>query len=250
MRRLPHRQRRPRRHLRRARPAARRRAARHRARSPRARSPASKAASSSSVRRTMPRHARHADAARARSIDARGCTVVPGFVDPHTHLVFAGDRRDELQRRLAGATYAEIAAAGGGIVKTVGAPRARPASTSWSTARAPRLAEMLACGTTTAEVKSGYGLDAASRAAGCCARFATVAGGQPIELTATFMGAHEVPVEYRGRRGDYVRAGHRRDDPGGRRGAARRVVRRVLRARACSRPTNRAPSSRPASGTA
>ena len=55
---------------------------------------------------------------------ARGCTVIPGFVDPHTHLVFAGDRRDELRRRLGGATYAEIAAAGGGILRTVAATRA------------------------------------------------------------------------------------------------------------------------------
>ena len=61
--------------------------------------------------------------ADARVLDARGRTVVPGFVDPHTHLVFAGDRRDELQRRLAGATYAEIAASGGGIVKSVSATR-------------------------------------------------------------------------------------------------------------------------------
>ena len=62
-------------------------------------------------------------APHAQVIDAAGCTVVPGFVDPHTHLVFAGDRRDELRRRLAGATYADIAASGGGIVKTVSATR-------------------------------------------------------------------------------------------------------------------------------
>ena len=62
-------------------------------------------------------------APHAQVIDAAGCTVVPGFVDPHTHLVFAGDRRDELRRRLAGATYADIAASGGGIVKTVDATR-------------------------------------------------------------------------------------------------------------------------------
>jgi imidazolonepropionase-like amidohydrolase len=60
---------------------------------------------------------------QAQVINAEGCTVVPGFVDPHTHLVFAGDRRDELRRRLAGASYAEIAASGGGIVKTVDATR-------------------------------------------------------------------------------------------------------------------------------
>ena len=94
----------------------------------------------------------------ATVVAGRGRTVVPGFVDPHTHPVFAGDRRDELPRRLAGATYAEIAAAGGGIVKTVAATRAA----SEDELMAPRgraWPEMLAFGTTTAEVKSGYGLD-------------------------------------------------------------------------------------------
>ena len=93
----------------------------------------------------------------AMRIDARGCTVVPGFVDPHTHVVFAGDRRQELQQRLAGASYAEIAAAGGGIVKTVAATRAASEDELVALARV-RLDEMLACGTTTCEAKSGYGL--------------------------------------------------------------------------------------------
>ena len=139
----------------------------------------------------------------AQVIDAQGCTVVPGFVDPHTHLVFAGDRRDELRRRLAGASYADIAASGGGIVKTVGATRSASEHDLIDGAR-KRLAEMLSFGTTTAEAKSGYGLDLASERKILCA-IKTVAAGQPIELTATFMGAHEVPVEFRGRRGDYVK---------------------------------------------
>ena len=139
----------------------------------------------------------------AQVVDAQGCTVVPGFVDPHTHLVFAGDRRDELRRRLGGATYADIAAAGGGIVKSVDATRAASEHELIEGAR-KRLAEMLTFGTTTAEAKSGYGLDfAAERKILCAIR--NLAAGQPIELTATFMGAHEVPVEFRGRRGDYVR---------------------------------------------
>ena len=141
--------------------------------------------------------------ANALVIDARGCTVVPGFVDPHTHLVFAGDRRDELRRRLAGASYAEIAASGGGIVKTVAATRDASEHDLVDGAR-KRLAEMLAFGTTTAEAKSGYGLDLKSERRMLRA-LRTVAAGQPIELTATFMGAHEVPVEFRGRRDDYVR---------------------------------------------
>jgi imidazolonepropionase len=141
---------------------------------------------------------------QAQVIDARGCTVVPGFVDPHTHLVFAGDRRDELRRRLAGATYAEIAAAGGGIVKSVEATRAASEHDLIDGARR-RLAEMLTFGTTTAEAKSGYGLDLASERKILCA-IRNVAAGQPVELTATFMGAHEVPVEFRGRRADYVKS--------------------------------------------
>jgi imidazolonepropionase len=139
----------------------------------------------------------------AEVIDGTGCTVVPGFVDPHTHLIFAGDRRDELRRRLAGATYADIAAAGGGIVKTVAATRTASEHELVDLAR-KRLAEMLASGTTTAEAKSGYGLELAAEQR-ILRAIKTVAAGQPIELTATFMGAHEVPIEYRGRRPEYVR---------------------------------------------
>ena len=142
-------------------------------------------------------------AAHAQVVDAEGCTVVPGFVDPHTHLVFAGDRRDELRRRLAGASYSDIAAAGGGIVRTVEATRAASEHELVDGAR-KRLAEMLCFGTTTAEAKSGYGLDLASERRMLSA-IRTVAAGQPVELTATFMGAHEIPVEFRDRRGDYVR---------------------------------------------
>ena len=141
--------------------------------------------------------------ANAHVIDAAGCTVVPGFVDPHTHLVFAGDRRDELRRRLAGATYAEIAASGGGIVKTVAATRAASEHELVGLARL-RLAEMLAFGTTTAEAKSGYGLELDTERRMLHA-IKTLSGGQPVDLTATFMAAHEVPVEYRGRRAEYVR---------------------------------------------
>ncbi len=141
--------------------------------------------------------------ANATVIDASGATVVPGFIDPHTHLVFGGDRRDELGRRLAGATYAQIAAAGGGIVATVAATRAA-SEDELVDAALPRLAHMLASGTTTAEAKSGYGLDLATerRLLRAIRRLDT---DQPIELTATFMGAHEVAPEYRGRHSQYVR---------------------------------------------
>jgi imidazolonepropionase len=139
----------------------------------------------------------------ARVIDAAGCTVVPGFVDPHTHLVFGGDRREELRRRLGGATYAEIAAGGGGIVRTVTDTRAASEDQLIAAAR-PRLAEMLSFGTTTAEAKSGYGLDLDTELR-ILRAIRALASQQPIELTATFMGAHEVPVEFRGRRPEYVR---------------------------------------------
>ncbi|MGH9173981.1 MAG: imidazolonepropionase, partial [Vicinamibacterales bacterium] len=141
--------------------------------------------------------------ANAKTIEAAGCTIAPGFVDPHTHLVFAGDRRDELQRRLAGATYADIAADGGGIVKTVTATRAA-SEDELVAAALPRLRAMLACGTTTAEAKSGYGLETGAELRMLRA-IRTLADSQPIELAPTFMGAHEIPLEYRSRRDEYIR---------------------------------------------
>ncbi len=138
----------------------------------------------------------------AQVIDARGHTVLPGFVDPHTHVVYAGDRRDELARRLGGATYAEIAAGGGGIVSTVTATRAASVDELVAAAR-PRLADALAQGTTTCEVKSGYGLDTAAELRMLRA-IRVLAASQPVELSPTFMGAHEVPVEYRSRREAYL----------------------------------------------
>jgi imidazolonepropionase len=138
----------------------------------------------------------------AQVLDARGRTVVPGFVDPHTHLVYAGDRRDELQRRLAGASYADIAASGGGIVKTVAATREASEDELVDAAR-PRLAAMLAQGTTTAEIKSGYGLSADAELK-MLRVIRRLAAAQPISVSATFMGAHEYPLEFRDRRGAYV----------------------------------------------
>jgi imidazolonepropionase len=135
-------------------------------------------------------------------IDARGATVIPGFVDPHTHLVFAGDRRDELQRRLSGASYAEIAAEGGGILRTVAATRAASEDELLAAARA-RLDEMAAHGTTTCEAKSGYGLTLDSEL-----RLLRVVKAlndtHPVDLVPTFLGAHEIPPEYQARPDDYV----------------------------------------------
>jgi len=141
-------------------------------------------------------------AADARRIDARGCVVVPGFVDAHTHVVFAGDRRQELQRRLAGATYADIAADGGGIVRTVEATR-RASEDELVAATRARLDEMLACGTTTAEAKSGYGLTTDSELQQLRV-IRRLDAEHAIDLVPTFMGAHDVPLEFRARRGEYV----------------------------------------------
>jgi imidazolonepropionase len=138
----------------------------------------------------------------ATRIDARGCSVVPGFVDPHTHVVYAGDRRAELQRRLSGESYAAIAADGGGIVSTVCATRAATEEQLVAAARL-RLDEMLACGTTICEAKSGYGLDVASELRQLHA-MRTLDEEHAIDVVPTFMGAHEIPLEYRQRRSAYV----------------------------------------------
>ena len=138
----------------------------------------------------------------ATVLDAGGRTVLPGFVDPHTHVVYAGDRREELRRRLAGATYLEIAAGGGGILSTVRATR-EASEEELAASALPRLAEMLACGTTTAEAKSGYGLETAAELR--MLRVIRALGArQPIDLVPTFLGAHEIPLEYRDRRQEYV----------------------------------------------
>lgn len=139
---------------------------------------------------------------QAHRIDASGLSVVPGFVDAHTHAIFAGDRRDELRRRLAGATYAEIAAAGGGIVASVAATRAATESELVDATR-PRLDEMLACGTTTCEVKSGYGLSVESELK-ILRAVARLNAEHPIDIVSTFLGAHEVPIEFRQNRAAYV----------------------------------------------
>jgi imidazolonepropionase len=136
-------------------------------------------------------------------VDARGRSLVPGLVDTHTHVVYAGERRDELRRRLAGATYAEIAAQGGGILSTVRATRAA-SDEALADATRGRLAEMLAAGTTTAEAKSGYGLETEAELR-MLRVIRRLDREQPVELASTFMGAHEVPPEYRGRQADYVR---------------------------------------------
>jgi imidazolonepropionase len=142
-------------------------------------------------------------APNATVINAEGCAVVPGFVDAHTHVVYLGDRRHELRRRLAGATYAQIAAEGGGILSTVAATRAANVE-ELVEATKPRLAEMLRAGTTTAEAKSGYGLTLESEIR-MLEAILRLSVSQPVELAPTFMGAHGVPTGYPGGQEAYVR---------------------------------------------
>ncbi len=135
-------------------------------------------------------------------VDAEGGFVGPGFVDPHTHLVFAGERSAEFDLRNQGATYLEIAKAGGGIVSTVRATRAASEDELVRLAL-PRLQRLLAHGVTVAEVKSGYGLDVENELK--MLRVVRRLGGlSPVELVPTLLCAHAVPEEYKGRREAYV----------------------------------------------
>jgi imidazolonepropionase len=138
----------------------------------------------------------------ATRVDATACTVIPGFIDPHTHVVFAGNRLDELRRRLWGATYEDIARMGGGIAATVQATRAASEDDLVEAARV-RLDEMLEQGTTTCEAKSGYGLTAASELKMLRAIKALDAS-HAIDIVPTFMGAHDIPAALRDRREDYI----------------------------------------------
>jgi imidazolonepropionase len=136
------------------------------------------------------------------TIDAAGRCVTPGLVDPHTHLPWFGDRGGEFEQRLAGASYMEIMAAGGGIMSTVRQTREATLE-QLVTDNLPRLERMLAHGTTSAEAKSGYGLDTAAELKQLDAILA-LGLRQPVELTATFLPAHAVPAAYQGRTDDYV----------------------------------------------
>lgn len=146
-------------------------------------------------------------AVRARrdlvEVDAGGSAVIPGFVDAHTHLAYAGDRDDEIRARLGGATYEEIAAGGGGIVKTVAATRAVSLADLTVLVRT-RLDRLLSLGTTTAEVKSGYGLSIEAERTSLHA-ITAAAADHPVRVVRTYLGAHEVPLDRRGDREAYLR---------------------------------------------
>lgn len=137
------------------------------------------------------------------TLDATGQTLLPGLVDSHTHLIFAGSREAEYEQRLQGMTYQEIAARGGGINATVA--RVRQASREeLKTSARRRLQRLLQFGVTTIEVKSGYGLSPADERK-CLEVVAELNTEGPWELVPTFLGAHAVPPEFRQDRDGYVR---------------------------------------------
>ena len=137
-------------------------------------------------------------------VDCEGRWITPGLIDCHTHLVYGGDRAREFEMRLAGASYEEIARAGGGIVSTVGATRAASEDNLLRHALA-RLDALLAEGVTTVEIKSGYGLElAAERKSLRVAR--RLADERSVTVRTSFLGAHALPPEFVARRADYVGA--------------------------------------------
>ena len=141
--------------------------------------------------------------AGAAVIDAEGCCVTPGFVDAHTHLVFAGNRAAEFEQRIAGATYQEIAAAGGGILRTVRMTRTASEEELLKAARHHR-DWMLRSGTTTIEAKSGYGLERETELR-MLRVLARLNAEGPARIVSTLLAAHMIPPEFVDRREEYVR---------------------------------------------
>ena len=136
--------------------------------------------------------------------DAGGALITPGLIDCHTHLVYGGDRANEFEQRLNGATYEEIARAGGGIASTVQATRAASAA-ELQASSSRRLQQLVGEGVTTIEIKSGYGL--ALEHERKCLQVARALGPMHgVDVRATFLGAHAVPGEFAGRTDDYVDA--------------------------------------------
>lgn len=138
----------------------------------------------------------------AETIDCAGRWITPGLIDCHTHLVYGGDRAHEFELRLQGATYEEIARAGGGILSSVKATRAASEDELFASADR-RLRELTREGVTTVEIKSGYGLDTESETK--VLRVARrIEHERDVSVRTTFLGAHAVPPEYKGRSGDYA----------------------------------------------
>jgi imidazolonepropionase len=135
-------------------------------------------------------------------IDAAGKTVLPGFVDSHTHFIFGGERSEEYMWRLQGQDYMSIMQQGGGIINSVKATRGTSETELVELGR-KRLTSMLGYGVTTVEGKSGYGLDLETELKQLRA-MKSLNLAQPIDIVSTFMGAHSVPLEYKGRADDYI----------------------------------------------
>src|SRR5262245_8397089 len=138
----------------------------------------------------------------AQTIDGGGAWITPGLIDCHTHIVYAGNRSDEFEARLEGASYAEIARRGGGILSTVRATRAASEDDLYD-ASATRVRRLMKEGVTTIEIKSGYGLDIESERK--TLRVARRLGRElPLTVRTTFLGAHALPPEFAGRADDYI----------------------------------------------
>jgi imidazolonepropionase len=135
-------------------------------------------------------------------IDASNKLVTPGFIDPHTHIIFDGYRENELEMKLAGMTYIEILESGGGILKTVKATREAPLTRLIKNGRTI-LNRMMEYGTTTIETKSGYGLNTETEIKSLLAA-KELNHKHPIDIVSTFLGAHAVPPEYEGKTDEYV----------------------------------------------
>ena len=137
------------------------------------------------------------DAKQAEKVDVGGRVILPGFVDSHTHLIHAASRAEEYEQKIQGASYEEIARKGGGILNSVKKLRAASSEALKARARAA-LEEFASYGTTTVEAKSGYGLDVASELKILRLQH-ELNSEQPLEIVSTFLGAHVVPAEYRGK---------------------------------------------------
>ncbi len=129
------------------------------------------------------------------TLDASGCILMPGFVDPHTHVIWAGDRANEFEMKMAGTPYLDILAAGGGIISTVKQTRSASMETLITQTRS-RLLRMFAHGTTTVEAKTGYGLQTATELRLLKALLA-LDDESPLDLTITFLGAHAIAPEFK-----------------------------------------------------